>query len=150
MQVALLSVPSPHGVCRVMLQGVANTGIVQASGKGSRGSNSNCWGSNSALSSICWCRQNYLCPECQCKRFVLWGVVKIQPVYKPLWDPERGRCCRSVRIIYTMLAGCALQKWHQPLRINHAKLPWNYRRAGDIYRTISLRTARVTLVGGMM
>lgn len=41
LMVALMSVQSPHGVCRVMLQGVVNTGIVQASDKGSRGSNSN-------------------------------------------------------------------------------------------------------------
>lgn len=44
---------SPHGVYRVMLEGIANTGIVQASGKGSRGSNSNFQESNSVFSSIC-------------------------------------------------------------------------------------------------
>lgn len=36
-----MSVQNPHGVCRVMLEAVADTGIVQASGKGSRESNSN-------------------------------------------------------------------------------------------------------------
>lgn len=41
MQMALMSVQSPHGVCRVMLEGAANTAIGQDSGKGSRGSNSN-------------------------------------------------------------------------------------------------------------
>lgn len=35
-QVALMSVQSPHDVCKVMLEGVANTGIVQACGKSSR------------------------------------------------------------------------------------------------------------------
>lgn len=41
MQVALMCVQSLHGACGVMLGGVVNTDIVQASGKGSRGSNSN-------------------------------------------------------------------------------------------------------------
>lgn len=41
MQVALMSVQGPQGVCRVMLEGLANTGTVKASGKGNRGSGSN-------------------------------------------------------------------------------------------------------------
>lgn len=77
-----MSVQSPPGVCGVMLDGAANTGIVQASGKSSRvrlfkglilfSPGFAGVGKNTYPLSVCL-------PVC--RRLVLWGVLKIKPIY---------------------------------------------------------------------